>query len=60
MKKTWIIILALVVVIAAAAVILLTGGPQKRTRDEIKKTGKLVIGMGATGAPGLTMATTVN
>ena len=50
-KKTWIIILALVVVIAAAAVILLTGGPQKRTLDEIKKSGKLVIGMEGNWSP---------
>ncbi len=50
-KKMWIAILALVVVAAVVAVVLLNNGPQKRTLDEIKKSGKMVIGMEGNWSP---------
>ena len=50
MKKIIIAIVA-VAVIAAAVVLLLNNGPKKRTLDEIKKSGKLVIGMEGNWSP---------
>ncbi|MBR2661468.1 MAG: transporter substrate-binding domain-containing protein [Clostridia bacterium] len=50
-KKVWIIILVLVLIAAGVAALLLNNAPQKRTLEEIKKSGKLVIGMEGNWSP---------